>query len=141
VSNKLSCSICWCVEPIHSGMFEERGRCRIETLWQVCAERQTWSCHLCVSWRSGQAPEFFFFEKSFFYDSRAGGALANHHLRQSLAFCNVPLLQQPEVYVSGAFSLFDETGKLKADAEGTKKFLASFGVAFHNWVSVLTHKH
>ena len=70
-----------------------------------------------------------------------GGALANHHVRQSLMFCNVPLLQQPEVYIGSANSLFDETGKLKAEAEATKQFLTSFGKAFHQWISILTHRH
>src|SRR5205085_2174109 len=31
-----------------------------------------------------------------------GGFGANHHLRQSLVFLNVPCMQQPEAYVGGA---------------------------------------
>src|ERR1700761_5528388 len=46
---------------------------------------------------------------------------ANHHLRQSLVFLNVPAMQQPEAYVGGADKLFDEHGKLTND--GTRKFL------------------
>ena len=46
---------------------------------------------------------------------------ANHHLRQSLVFLNVPTMQQPEAYVSHADKLFDEHGKLVSD--GTRKFL------------------
>src|SRR5258706_11899977 len=35
-----------------------------------------------------------------------GGFGANHHLRQSLVFLNMPTLQQPEAYVGHAASLF-----------------------------------
>src|ERR1700690_608893 len=37
---------------------------------------------------------------------------ANHHLRQSLVFLNVPALQQPEAYIGGAGSLFDDAGEI-----------------------------
>src|SRR5438067_2117183 len=39
-----------------------------------------------------------------------GGFGANHHLRQSLVFLNVPVMQQPEAYVGGAEKLFDSSG-------------------------------
>ena len=39
-----------------------------------------------------------------------GGFGANHHLRQSLVFLNVPTLQQPEAYIGNADKLFDEDG-------------------------------
>jgi chromate reductase, NAD(P)H dehydrogenase (quinone) len=57
---------------------------------------------------------------------------ANHHLRQSLVFLNVPTMQQPEAYVSHVDKLFDEHGKLASD--GTRKFLQEFMQAFANWV-------
>jgi len=57
---------------------------------------------------------------------------ANHHLRQSLVFLNVPTMQQPEAYVGRADKLFDEYGKLVSD--GTRKFLQDFMQAFANWV-------
>ena len=53
---------------------------------------------------------------------------ANHHLRQSLAFLNMPVLAQPEAYISGAMGLFDESGKLTNDS--TKEFLVNFMQAF-----------
>ena len=53
---------------------------------------------------------------------------ANHHLRQSLAFLNMPVLAQPEAYISNAMSLFDESGKLTNDS--TKEFFTSFMGAF-----------
>src|SRR5499433_3097640 len=36
---------------------------------------------------------------------------ANHHLRQSLVFLNVPCLQQPEAYIGNAAKLLDSNGK------------------------------
>ena len=42
-----------------------------------------------------------------------GGFGANHHLRQSLVFLNVPAMAQPEAYIGGADKLFDANGKLR----------------------------
>src|SRR5450755_3527693 len=63
-----------------------------------------------------------------------GGFGANHHLRQSLVFLNVPAMQQPEAYIGGADKLFDASGKLAN--EGTRKFLQHFIEAFANWVAI-----
>jgi chromate reductase len=60
---------------------------------------------------------------------------ANHHLRQSLVFLNVPTMQQPEAYVGHAHKLFDEHGKLIND--GTRKVLEEFMQAFANWVETI----
>ena len=60
---------------------------------------------------------------------------ANHHLRQSLVFLNVPTMQQPEAYLGHADKLFDEEGKLASD--GTRKFLREFMQAFANWVETI----
>jgi chromate reductase len=57
---------------------------------------------------------------------------ANHHLRQSLVFLNMPAMQQPEAYVGGAEKLFDAGGKLTND--GTRGFVAKFLEAFARWV-------
>jgi chromate reductase len=62
-----------------------------------------------------------------------GGFGANHHLRQSLAFLNMPTLQQPEAYVGNSGTLFDEQGKLKN--EGTEKFLRGFAQTFARWIA------
>jgi chromate reductase len=62
-----------------------------------------------------------------------GGFGANHHLRQSLAFLNVPTLAQPEAYLGAADKLFDAQGKLIN--EGTKKFLQGFMQTFGAWVA------
>ena len=40
---------------------------------------------------------------------------ANHHLRQSLVFLNVPTMQQPEAYLGHVDKLFGEHGKLVSD--------------------------
>ena len=62
-----------------------------------------------------------------------GGFGANHHLRQSLVFLNVPTMQQPEAYIGGAWSLFDESGAMTN--EGTKAFLQKFMEAFADWIA------
>lgn len=61
-----------------------------------------------------------------------GGFGANHHLRQSLVFLDMPVLQQPEAYVGGAGALFDSNGDLK-DA-GTQTFFKAFIDAFAAWI-------
>ena len=66
--------------------------------------------------------------------SGIGGFGANHHLRQSLVFLNVPAMQQPEAYVGHADQLFDAAGKLNND--GTRKFLGDFMAAFGKWVAL-----
>lgn len=45
---------------------------------------------------------------------------ANHHLRQSLVFLNVPTLQQPEAYIGNITNLIDDKGEI---VQGTKDFL------------------
>ncbi|MDE2326313.1 MAG: NAD(P)H-dependent oxidoreductase [Rhodospirillales bacterium] len=62
-----------------------------------------------------------------------GGFGANHHLRQSLAFLNVPAMAQPEAYIGGADKLFDADGNIVSDA--TRKFLGDFMTAFGAWVA------
>ena len=57
---------------------------------------------------------------------------ANHHLRQSLVFLDMPVMQPPEAYVGGADKLFDASGKLTNDS--TRDFLAKFAQAFATWV-------
>lgn len=57
---------------------------------------------------------------------------ANHHLRQSLVFLDMPTLQQPEVYIGGAAKLFDEHGTLTND--DVRKFLKKFADDFATWI-------
>lgn len=64
---------------------------------------------------------------------RIGGFGANHALRQSLVFLDVPAMQQPEAYVSGIADLFDDAGDVKND--DTLAFLSGFMVSFSKWVA------
>ncbi len=57
-----------------------------------------------------------------------GGFGANHHLRQTLVFFDMPLLQQPEAYVGNAGTLFDDDGRFTS--EGTEAFFKTFVDAF-----------
>ena len=62
-----------------------------------------------------------------------GGFGANHHLRQSLTFLNIAVLQQPEAYVGGIGDAFDDKGELvKAP---TREFLENYIKAFDAWVA------
>jgi chromate reductase len=61
-----------------------------------------------------------------------GGFGANHHLRQSLAFLNMPVLAQPEAYIGNSAGLFAETGELTNDS--TKEYLVAFGKAFEHFI-------
>ena len=63
-----------------------------------------------------------------------GGFGANHHLRQSLVFLNVPLLSQ-EAYVSNAYALLDDNGELIND--GTTEFLRGYGQQFSAWIETI----
>ena len=57
---------------------------------------------------------------------------ANHQLRQSLVFLDMPCLQQPEAYLGGADKLFDKDGKLAA--ESTREFLVKYAFTFALWI-------
>jgi chromate reductase, NAD(P)H dehydrogenase (quinone) len=62
-----------------------------------------------------------------------GSALAQQHLRNVLAYLDVPLLAQPEVYIHFKDdSLIDATGRI-AD-EDTQKFLQGFVDRYATWV-------
>lgn len=70
--------------------------------------------------------------------SASPGALsgfgANHHLRQSLVFINVPAMPQPEAYIGNVDKLLNDRGEVVNDA--TRKFLQNFLAAFEQWVKV-----
>jgi chromate reductase len=61
-----------------------------------------------------------------------GGFGANHHLRQSLVFLNMPAMQQPEAYVGGVDKLLDSNGGFVSD--GTKKFATTIMTTFEAWI-------
>lgn len=64
---------------------------------------------------------------------------ANHHLRQSLVFLNIPTMQQPEAYIGNAATLFDATGAL--NNESTHQFLQKIMDAFAAWVETNTMRY
>jgi len=61
-----------------------------------------------------------------------GGFGANHHLRQSLVFLNVPVMQQPEAYIGNAGNLIDDSGNIASDS--TRDFMQKFLQSFERWV-------
>jgi chromate reductase len=61
-----------------------------------------------------------------------GGFGANHHLRQSLVFLNVPVMQQPEAYIGNAGSLFDDKGEIANDS--SREFMQKFLQAYEQWI-------
>jgi len=63
-----------------------------------------------------------------------GGFGANHHLRQSLVFLDVPVMPQPEVYLSQVERLFDEEGTLQPGPGPA--LLTTFMRAFAAWCSL-----
>jgi chromate reductase len=65
-----------------------------------------------------------------------GGFGANHHLRQSLVFLDMPAMQQPEAYIGGAANLFDAEGKMSN--ESTREFLRKFLMTFEFWLRTNT---
>ena len=60
---------------------------------------------------------------------------ANHHIRQSFVFLDMPVLQQPETYIGNAASLFDAEGNVVDD--GKRQQLEKFINAFAAFVEKL----
>jgi chromate reductase len=61
-----------------------------------------------------------------------GGFGANHHLRQSLVFLDMPTMAQPEAYVGNGGQLFDAQGGIAAPE--TREFLGRVLGAFAGWI-------
>lgn len=57
---------------------------------------------------------------------------ANHHLRQSLVFLNMPVMQQPEAYIGGVDKLVDEQGGFTNPA--TRDFCRGVMSGFERWI-------
>lgn len=64
--------------------------------------------------------------------SAVGGFGSNHNVRQAMVFLNVPLMQQPEMYIGQADKLVDDAGKITKPE--TKAFFEKFMAAFADWV-------
>jgi NAD(P)H-dependent FMN reductase len=61
-----------------------------------------------------------------------GTALAQQHLRNVLAYLDVPTLGQPEIFLKHTDSFFDGSGGIAN--EDSRKFLAAFVQCFEAWV-------
>jgi chromate reductase len=61
-----------------------------------------------------------------------GTAMAQQHLRNVLAYLDVPTLGQPEAFIHVKEGLFDENGRLAS--EGTRKFLQGWTDRWVAWV-------
>ncbi|HEX4336730.1 MAG TPA: NAD(P)H-dependent oxidoreductase [Polyangiaceae bacterium] len=66
---------------------------------------------------------------------KLGGFGANHAVRQTFVFLDMPVMQQPEMYIGGAKDLLDNEGGLK-DPE-TAKLFDGFMTAFEKWTRTL----
>lgn len=63
-----------------------------------------------------------------------GAAMAQQHLRNVLAYLDVPTLAQPEVFVQVTDDTFDERGEIaRAD---TKQFLQGWIDRYVNWINL-----
>ena len=69
---------------------------------------------------------------SAFLPGAIGAFGANHALRQSLVFLDVPTMPQPEAYIGNAATLFDDKGALVD--ESTREFMQKFLQAFAQWI-------
>jgi chromate reductase, NAD(P)H dehydrogenase (quinone) len=61
-----------------------------------------------------------------------GGFGANHHLRQSLVFLNMPALTQPEAYIGGIDKLVNEQGRFVNSQ--TEEFGRRIMTSFAEWI-------
>ena len=57
---------------------------------------------------------------------------ANHHLRQSLVYLDMPTLQQPEAYIGGVDKLLDARGAFVNPT--THEFMSKYMAAFAKWI-------
>lgn len=64
-----------------------------------------------------------------------GGFGANHHLRQSLVFLNMPAMAQPEAYVGHAANLVADDFSIPVEV--SRNFIAAFIAAYEAWVTKL----
>lgn len=64
--------------------------------------------------------------------SAIGGFGANHHLRQTFVFLDIPAMLQPEAYIGHAGDLFDASGDIKKP--DTLDFLKKYIHSFADWV-------
>jgi chromate reductase len=61
-----------------------------------------------------------------------GGFGANHHLRQSLVFLDMPVLQQPEAYIAGSNKLVNDKGEIEDQTK--REYLTKIMHSFADWI-------
>ena len=62
---------------------------------------------------------------------KIGGFGANHHLRQTMSFLNIHVMDQPEAYLGEIHEALDDKGNLTS--ERTLSFLQKIASEFKNW--------
>ena len=63
---------------------------------------------------------------------------ANHHLRQSFVFLDMPAMQQPEAYVGNVAKTLDGEGGISSSE--TREFLRRYMEAFARWIEATAPK-
>lgn len=66
---------------------------------------------------------------------KLGAFGANHALRQTFVFLNMPVMQQPEAYIGGAGELLDARGELRD--KDTQALCTKFMEAFAHWIDTV----
>lgn len=61
----------------------------------------------------------------------AGTAMAQQHLRNVLAYLDVPTLGQPEAFIQAKDNLFDASGRI---GEGTRSFMQGWMDSYVDWI-------
>jgi len=69
---------------------------------------------------------------------KLGAFGANQALRQTFVFLDMPVLQQPEVYIGGSKDLLDAAGQV--NSPDTVKLINSFVDAFVSWIDKVAQK-
>ena len=67
-----------------------------------------------------------------------GGFGANHHLRQSLVFLDMPVLHQPEAYIAGSNKLVSDKGEIEDTSK--RDFLTKIMQTFADWIEKTASK-
>jgi NAD(P)H-dependent FMN reductase len=68
---------------------------------------------------------------------KLGAFGANHALRQTFVYLNIPAMQQPEAYISDAANLFGSNGEF--EREDTREFFSKYMAAFARWVETIVN--
>jgi chromate reductase, NAD(P)H dehydrogenase (quinone) len=63
-----------------------------------------------------------------------GAFSANHQLRQSFVFLDMPAMQQPEAYIGNAAAVFNDNGEVSDSA--TRAFVQKYLESYAQWVAL-----